>query len=135
MEYDLHSNVLQKIAMEMMTISTNDTFAGEIIDTFGFESVEFMPLSRNLSDGNYSFFVEHGDAPNLSDAELVPDEFVIGPLPVYDDTDDTVTKRVGVLGKGRYVRLSVTSKNVVTSATFVALALLGNPHVKPTAEL
>ena len=134
MEYDLHNSVVQAMAIPVTTLSTNTTLVGIIIDTLTFESIEFIALSRSTTDGDYDFSIEQGSVDDLSDAEQVPPELIIGTLPVYDDAEDNVVKRVGVVGKKRYVRMSVTSSNVSSGGTFGAIAILGNAHARPTPE-
>ena len=135
MEYDLHNSILQKISFPLGTVAMNETIAGEIIDTHGFESVEFIVTSRTLTDGDYAFFIEDGSASNLSDAELVPGELVLGGPMTYDSTEDATSKRVGAVSKKRYVRISVTSTNVTSGGSFSGIGILGNPQSRPVSEV
>lgn len=133
MEYDLHNSVLQKVALNTSAISTNTTTAGAIIDTAGFESIEFIIQSATLTDGAYAIKLEDGDDSGLSDAADVSSDLVLGGLPSFADTDDNTVKRVGSISKKRYQRLSIVSTSVTTGGTLSAVAILGNPRVAPTA--
>lgn len=134
MEYDLHNNVLQKAALDTTAISTNTTTAGAIIDTKGFESIEFVVQAGTLTDGAYTVKLEDGDDSGLSDAADVSSELVLGGLPAFADTEDNAVKRVGSISKKRYQRLSIVSTGVTTGGTLSAVALLSHARSAPTAS-
>ena len=135
MEYDLHSNVDGDIALAVQDITTNTTTVGAIIDTAGFESLEFLITSGTITDGAYALLLEEGDDSGLSDAAAVPTANILGVLTGFADTDDDTVKRVGSIGKKRYQRLSIVSTGVTTGGTnFTALAVKGNPRSAPVAE-
>jgi hypothetical protein len=133
MEYDLHNNVTAKIALQTTAISSNTTTAGAIIDTSGYESIEFILISSTLTDGAYVCVLQDGDDSGLSDAANVDSSLLLGALPDFVLADDNAVRRVGCIAKKRYVRLSITSSAVTTGGTITAGALLGNPKSMPTA--
>lgn len=133
MEQDLHNNVGAVKALSHQTISTNTTTVGDIIDTLGFESIEFILLSAALTDGVYTVKLEDGDDSGLADAADVSSELVLGALPSFILTDDNAVKRVGCISKKRYVRLSIVSTGVTTGGALGAVAAQGHPHSMPVA--
>ena len=134
MEYDLHSNIKDETALNTAAISTNTTTVGAIIDTLGYESLEFIAQSGTITDGAYALLLEQGDDSGLSDVAAVPADEVLGALTGFVATDDNETVRVGSIGKKRYQRLSLVSTGVTTGGTFSAVAVLGNPKSGPVAQ-
>ena len=134
MEFDLHSNVSSVPALAPATISTNTTTVGLIIDTLGFESLEYVLQSLTLVDGNFAFLLEEGDDAALADAAEVPAANVLGVLTGFAATDDNVSKRVGSIGKKRYQRLSIVSTGVTAGGTIGGIGVLGHPKTAPVAE-
>ena len=133
-EYDMHNNVNGAVAMNSQSISSNTTTAGEIIDTQGFESLEYLVQSGTITDGAYAFLLEEGDDSGLSDAAAVPAANILGDLVGFADTDDDSVKRVGSIGKKRYQRLSLVSTGVTTGGAFSAIAVQGHPKSAPVAN-
>lgn len=134
MEYDLHHNVKGVNALNIQAIATNTTTVGNIIDTVSFESIEFLIQAATLTDGAYALKLEHGDDSGLSDAADVPAAEVLGALTGFVATDDNAVKRLGYIGKKRYVRLSIVSTGVTTGGTLGATASLSHPKHAPVAE-
>lgn len=135
MEYDLHSNIQTALALAVQAITTDTTTAGAIIDTAGFESLEYTVTSGTLTDGAYAFKLEEGDDSGLSDAADVPAAEILGSLTGFALADDDTVKRVGSIGKKRYQRLSIVSTATTTGGTnFHATAIQGNPIRGPVAE-
>lgn len=134
MENDLHNNVAAVLALAVQDITTNTTTVGAIIDTAGFESLEFAITSGTITDGAYALLLEEGDDPGLSDAAAVPADNVLGSLVGFVAADDDTVKRVGSIGKKRFHRLSVVSTGTTTGGTnFTATAIKGHPHSAPVA--
>ena len=134
-EYDMHSNVKALIALAVQDITTNTTTVGAIIDTQGFESLEYLITSGTITDGVYALKLEQGDDSGLSDAADVPAAEILGVLTGFVLTDDDTVKRVGSIGKKRYQRLSIVSTGTTTGGTnFTATAVQGNPLSAPVAE-
>ncbi len=134
-EFDLHSNVKQEVALDSQDITTDTTTVGNIIDTVGFESIEFVIQSGVITDGAYALVLEQGDDSGLSDAAVVPTDEVLGVLTGFVAADDNAAKRVGSIGKKQFQRLSIVSTGTSTGATkFSSVAVLGHPKSAPTAE-
>jgi len=134
-EFDLHSNVKQEVALDAQDITTDTTTVGNIIDTRGFESLEYFIQSGTITDGAYALKLEQGDDSALADAADVPTAEVLGVLTGFVAADDDAAKRVGSIGKKRYQRLSIVSTSTSTGGTkFSSVAVLGNPQSAPTDE-
>ena len=134
-EFDLHSNIKGEVALDSQDITTDTTTVGNIIDTRGFESIEFTIQSGVITDGTYTLILEQGDDSGLSDVAVVPTDEVLGVLTGFVAADDNATKRVGSIGKKRFQRLSILSASTSTGATrFSSVAVLGHPQSAPTAE-
>ncbi|MDH3325166.1 MAG: hypothetical protein OEM38_00450 [Gammaproteobacteria bacterium] len=135
MEYDLHSNIDERVAMTPALINSNTTTVGAIIDTHGYGSIEFIAIAGTITDGAYAFKIEDGDDSGLSDAADVSATLLLGALTGFALTDDNTAKRVGCISKKRYVRLSVVSTAVTTGVNmFSAVAVLGHPDTAPVAQ-
>jgi hypothetical protein len=133
MEMDLTSRIGPTPAFDTKVISTNETHVGNIIDSKGFESLDFSILSGTITDGTFTALIEDGDESNLSDAATVASTDLIGTLPVFDfdDSESNLIKHVGYRGKKRYVRLSIVSADTA-GGTISAVAILGNSKSSPT---
>lgn len=135
MEYDLHNNVDEKLAFGVQEVISDTTTAGNIIDTAGFESIEFVITTKTVTDGVYTVKLEDGDDSGLSDAADVDSTLVLGTLPSFVLTDDDTIKRVGCISKKRYVRLSIVSTGTTSGVdAMTAVAVLGHPHRAPVAQ-
>ena len=134
-EFDLHTRIDDRLAFDNQSITTNTTTVGNIIDTKGFESLEFVITAGALSAGVYAILLEEGDDAGLSDAATLSTELTLGVLTGFDaSTDDDTTIRVGSIGKDRFQRMSLVSTGASGANTFSATAILGTPHTAPVAQ-
>lgn len=127
MERDLHNNVDDRVAVATQAAAATTLIVGAIIDTLGYESLEYLIQVGVLTTGTVSFIIEEGDDSGLSDAAAVSAEETLGALTGFAVTDDTSTKRVGSIGKKRYQRLSLQPAGTVSIDFLGAVALLGHP--------
>lgn len=135
MEYDLHHKVFAVNAFDLVAIIADGTVVGNIIDTLGFESIEFIGFSGTITDGIHTFKLEDGDDSGLSDAADVPAEQILGDLPSFVAADDDTVLRVGCITKKRFIRVSLVTTDETTGIDFFGVvALQGNPKVIPTTE-
>lgn len=135
MEYDLHSNIDDRIAVNPLAIASNTTTVGNIIDTLGFESLSFIIAMGTITDGAYAFVLEEGEDSGLSDVTTVIADDTLGALTGFVAADDNSTKRVGSVGKKRYQRLSIVSTAVTTGVNMAsAVAVLSNPLAAPVPQ-
>ena len=134
MEQDLHHNVGAAVAVVEQAIVADATVVGEIIDTKGFESLEYIAQVGTITTGPLRFILEEGDDSGLSDVAVVPSDEVLGNLTGFIVTDDDAVKRVGSIGKKRYQRLTLEGENTSVIDFVSAVAVLGHPHTAPIAD-
>ena len=135
---DLMNSIHLLRALAPVSVGDNTAQVSQIIDRQGFESLTFGLALGSLADADATFvvLVEHGDASNLSDAAAVPDEQLLGTeiLAGFQFDDDNETRKIGYVGGKRYVRLTVTPANNTGAALLSAVAILGHPALRPTAN-
>lgn len=127
---DQHNSIEQKVGFKTQAVTTNTTTAGEIIDTQGFQSLEYVIQAGTLTDGAYAILIEDGEDSGLSDAAAVADAQLFGTeaLAGFALTDDDKVSKIGYNGGKRFVRLSVVSTATTVGGTLGATAILGHPH-------
>lgn len=128
---DLHNNVDERIALNFQTINSDTTTNGVIIDTQGFESVEFVVPTGTVSAGDVTPALQEGDDSGLSDAATVSSDNTIGSLVTLDAANGIT--RVGYVGKKRYVRLNAVTDNSA-NLQVGGIVILSNPHSAPVAQ-
>ncbi len=133
-EFDLHSNIDDRIAFVIQEIEGDGTIPGEIIDTSGFESIVFIIQSGSMTSGVYQPLLEQGDDAGLSDATVLSSDETLGELKEFLMSNINSTLRIGSIGKSRYQRLSIVSIEAISQGTFGAVAVLGNPHTAPVPQ-
>ena len=131
--FDLHSNVKVTTALNSQTIATDTTTDGVIIDTAGFHATEFVVTSGTITDGTFVVALEQGDDSGLSDAAAVPADEVLGSAS-FVAADDNVTKRIGSIGKKRFVRMSIVSTGTSSGGVLVAAVVQAVPNHGPVAN-
>ncbi|MCP4489035.1 MAG: hypothetical protein GY820_17240 [Gammaproteobacteria bacterium] len=128
--FDLYHDCFLASGLDFQTISTDTDTDGNIIDTAHFEALTFMFLSGTVTDGDYTVELWHGEESDLSDATEVDSEEVLGSVD-FAAADDDTPKRIGYIGKERYVRVRVVSTSTSTGAELSAIACLSTPHSRP----
>lgn len=138
MEFDLHSQVFGVQALAPVSITDNTARVSAIIDTDGYLGLEFITNIGTLADADATFAVtiEDGDASNLSDAAAVATEFLLGTTADagFTFSDDDEIRRLGYVGKKRYVRYTITPSNNTGAAIFGLTAVLYTPLNGPASE-
>lgn len=132
--YEIHHGITTETALDITEITTNTTVNGETIDRNGFEALEFTFLSGTLTDGTYAIKLQHGAASDGSDMADITDEALVLGSADFASTEDDITKRLGYIGKERYVRAVVTSTSVTSGGTLSATAVLAHAKHKPTED-
>lgn len=117
----------------------NTAIVSSIIDRRGYDSLTFgIAVGTNTdADATFTVLVEDGENSALSDNVAVSDDNLVGTeaLASYTFADDAESRKIGYVGGKRYVRLTITPANNAAGNIFVAaVAILGNPHVAPTAN-
>ena len=134
---DFHNRHAVVRAISPVSVADNTAQVSQIIDTQGFNSLEFAILLGSLADADATFAVtlEHGDQANLSDTVAVPSTQVLGTLATasFDFSADDTTRKIGYGGNKRYVRLTITPANNSAAAVIAVCAILGSAHLNPVA--
>lgn len=134
MEHSLHSKI--KIEFVLESVIRTDDGVGAIIDTQGFESLEYvLTVSDAIVGGGFTTVLEESDVVTFGGEETaVSADETLGALPVIIATDTDLVLRVGVIGKKRFQRLSIIENGTVTAGLVGVNAILGHPKNAPTDE-
>lgn len=134
---DLHNNITVRRAISPVSVADTTPQVSQIIDTQGYNSLEFLIATGSIADVDATFtvLVEDGNAANLSDAAAVADAQLLGTEAAagFQFDDDNEVRRIGYLGGKRYVRLTITPAANASAALLSAVAVLGHPGVGPVA--
>lgn len=131
--FDLHNNCEVANALDSQTISSDTTTNGEIVDVAGFHGIEFILKSGTVTDGAYTVTLTEGDDAALSDGATVAAADLLGSI-AFAAADDNVAKRVGYIGKKRYVRMNVVSTSTTSGGVFDGVAVKFSPNHAPVAN-
>lgn len=141
---DLISNIQVKRGLSPVSVSDNTAQVSQIIDVQGYDSCSFIILTGSLADADVTFTVllEEGDASNLSDAAAVADADMVsqtsGTAPetaaAFTFAADDGVRKLGYIGKKRYVRLTITPANNASAAVLAVGVLLGHPVHRPVIQ-
>jgi hypothetical protein len=132
------SSLVHKTAIPTVTIADNTPQLSAIIDTRGYEYVEFITLLGALVDADATFAVTivDGNSNVLSDAVAVPADFLEGTLASAGFTfaNDNEIRRIGYRCRSRYVRYTITPTNNTGNASFGVLATLAGAKTQPIIQ-
>lgn len=140
MRKDLHNNIHPKRGLSPVVAGTDNTpYVSQIIDTAGYESVEFVLMIGANTDADATFTVlfEDGDNASLNDNAAVADEFLLGTeaQASFQFDDDNECRKIGYLGVKRYCRVTVTPANNGAGNIYMSgVWLLGHPKTAPTSN-
>ena len=136
---DLMNNVNLKRAISPAAAGTDNTaIVSQIVDTSGYESCTLAIILGANTDTNatFSVLIEDGDVSNLSDNAAVADAQLIGTEALAGFTaasDDNALRKIGYVGRKRYVRATITPSGTDSGNIFVsAVWILGHPMNAPT---
>lgn len=135
---DITNQLHVKPAFEPKAAVTDNTAAvGSIIDLLGFDGAMLAIITGTDADADATFAltIDHGDASNLSDAAAVVAADLNGTLAGggYTFADDVEARKVGYVGKKRYVRATVTPSANTGNFFIGGLWILGHARFGPTA--
>lgn len=132
MEIDLHNNV--KIGDSKVFPTAGASSVSTVIDSQGFESLEWLFFSGVITTGDYVAKLEQADDFAFTvNVEDVPAINVLGPLPSFAEDDDNQHRRVGSVGKRRFQRATLIGANTPVGVMIIA-ALQGHFQTAPTDE-
>lgn len=127
--YDNASLLKFAKALNIQAITASSTVAGNSIDTKGFESLTFLYEVGARIDGTFTVLIQDSDDDSTF-ADVV-DTFLIGTESAIN-TANTI-KKIGYVGKKRYVKLSFVASAVTSGATVSATAILSHSATNPVA--
>ena len=132
---DLKNNLKIVVALAPQTINSDTTTTASIVDTLGYDSVTIIPFSATITDGPYTPVINDGDDSGLSDAAVVADDFLIGTeaAAALAAADDDTAKKVGYVGKKRYIRPDILSASTSSGGTIGVLVLLSHAVTQPNS--
>ena len=135
---DLANRLHPLRGFDPVVVGDNTAQVSQIIDLLRFDGLCFVIATGVLADVDATFtvLVEHGDDSGLSDAAAVPDKDLTGTevLAGFTFGDDSETRKIGYVGTKRFVRCTVTPAANAGNAPLACVAILGHPHVAPTAN-
>lgn len=130
---DLMSEIKVVPAIAAATV-TNNTPPTEIeVDRLGYESLTFAVLLGTLADTDATFVATLTDSNTSGSgyAAVDSDYVVYGSETTWDYSADGVCKKIGYIGKKRYVKLTITPTNNSGNAPIAAIAILGHANQNP----
>lgn len=139
---DLHNKIKVVVGL-VPQASTGATSAivGPIIDTAGYDSVEFGILAGALyEDSTWTPSLEYGDDSGLSDTAAIPTAELIGTIAGATITESVVeqggvAKKIGYLARTlpqkRYIRLTMTAAAGGATSYLGAVCVLSNARTQP----
>lgn len=136
---DMMTHCTPKRCISPAAATTDNTaWVGQIIDIQGYDSLTYLIETGSLADADATFTVllEESDASDMSGAAAVADVDLLGTeaLASFTFADDNKCFKLGYVGNKRYTRLTVTPANNSGDAFVAAIALLGHPAQRPTAN-
>jgi hypothetical protein len=117
----------------------NTALVGNIVDRRSFDALTYLINVGTNTDADVTFTVllEDGDVADMSDGAAVADAQLLGTeaLAAFAFGDDNEMRKLGYIGSKRYSRLTITPVGNDSGNIFIsAVAVLGYPHVAPTAN-
>lgn len=134
----IHHDIQVKRAISPVSESGTTALVSQIIDTSGYDSIEFIIATGSIADADATFtvLVEDGDNSALSDNAAVADDFLVGTEAeaAFTFADDNEVRKIGYKGSKRYVRLTITPVNNASAAVICAVAVLSHPNNAPVVQ-
>lgn len=135
---DMANNITPKPVLAP-AVGTDDTaLVGAIIDRLGYDSLTYLIQTGTLADAGatWTALLEESDDSGMSGATAVADADLIGTeaLASLTQANDGVCRKLGYVGHKRYTRLTLTPSGNAGNAPISAMALLGMPYSRPTAN-
>lgn len=135
---ELHNNIkVSRAISPAAAITDNTPWVSQILDTANFHHNELLLALGSLADADATFtlLMENGEQANLSDAAAIPDDELLGTESQASFTfgDDDETRKIGYIGKKRYIRATVTPANNSGNAFLSGLWLQSEPRKAPVA--
>ena len=134
---DLHNNISVKRVVSPVSQSGNAAIVGAIVDRSGYESLEYVITLGTITTAGTTrtALVEESDVADLSTKNAVADAQLLGTEAgaSFVDSEVNTSKRIGYIGNKRYTRLTLTPAGNTGASTIAAVAVLGDPALRPAA--
>lgn len=136
---DLANNLDLKPAFPPKAAVTDNTAqVSNILDTKAARSAVLALVTGTLSDADATFSVllEESDNSDMSGANAVADEHLIGTeaLASFDFAADNVCRKLGYIGYKRYIRATVTPANNTGNLFLAGVWIRGGLQSVPAAN-
>ena len=122
---DLYNLLDKGIALSPQNVTGATTINGVTISIGGYNAVAFSVMSGSVSNGTFSFRLQHGMSPDGSDMADVASTDLIGSFVSWTNADSFKIQRVGYQGIKNYVRLVCTTTGGTVGGLMAADAELG----------
>ena len=127
---DQKSDIKQLSALNIQSITTDTTTAGNEIDMQGFEALTLVIQAGTLTDGTYTPLVQESDTSGSGFTDVANDDLVGTEADAAVDASNEI-KRIGYVGKKRYVKLSIVSTSTTSGGTVGSAAIQGAAKHNP----
>lgn len=127
--FDMHHGIVTENAVDFTESDAAAPANPVIIDTAGYESLEFILSVGTVTTGG-AITLDHGDDSSLSDSDAVGTEETLGTVTLVAAQNERSFK-IGYIGKRRYVRLNFAT---AIRAQISAVSVLGTAHHQPTDD-
>lgn len=138
---DLMNSIHPVVSIAPVVVGDNTAAVGVAIDRSGYDSLTYLIATGTLADVDATFAVllEHADDNGSGSPgayEAVPDDQLVGTeaLAGFTFAADVATRKLGYVGGKKWTRLTITPSGNSGAAPIAAIALLGHPHLSPTAN-
>lgn len=135
----LFESALIKRAISPVSVADNTAAASQVIDVKGASRIEYLIATGSLADVDATFavLIEGSDAVDMSGAEAIPDDDLLGTEAgaSFQFDDDNEVRKVGVKNlEYRYYRLTITPTGNSGAALLSALAVLSGFSQLPVTQ-
>lgn len=133
---DMHNNIQVLSVIDPYDHGTGDTAkTGEIIDSQGASSLEYIIQTGSLADADATFTVllEESNDSGMSGSNAVADADLLGTEvgASFIFSDDNKIAKIGYVGSKRYTRLTITPVNNTGAVLLSACAIKGKLALAP----
>ncbi|HEY3273473.1 MAG TPA: head-tail connector protein [Methanocella sp.] len=122
---DLYNLLDKGIALNPQNVTSATTINGVTINIGGYNAVAFSVMSGSVSNGTFSFKLQHGMLSDGSDMADVASTDLIGSFVSWTNADSYKIQRVGYQGNKNYVRLVSTTTGGTVGGLITADVELG----------
>lgn len=126
---DLKSKLRVSRALSPQSSSDNTALVSQIATVDCADGIMLAILTGSLGDAGaeWTVLLEHASASDMSGAEAVPDEYLVGTEAgaSFIQSDDNVVKTLGYIGPKPYIRATITPTNNATAALVSAVWIKG----------